>query len=95
VVIIETIFAAAVLALCVALLLRMALPERRRLRIDARLRRMWWSLRDAALRLRSRRGDARSAAREAEDAIRRAQHKARRDGKVSRPDAFKRPRKPH
>jgi hypothetical protein len=91
----DTTFAAAVLALCVAALLRMALPERQRRRIDARLHRAWWALRDAARRLRSRRGDARSAAREAEDAIRRAQGKARRDGNVSRPDAFKRPRKPH
>jgi hypothetical protein len=91
----ETIVAAAVLVLCVSLLLRMALPERRRRHVDARLRRAWWALRDAALRLRPRRADPRSAAREAEDAIRRARHKAKRDGSVIRPEAFKRPRKPH
>ena len=36
-----------------------------------------------------------TAAREAEEAIRRAQHKVRRDGNVIRPDSFKGPRKPH
>ncbi len=37
----------------------------------------------------------RSAAREAEDAIRRAQRKVQREGNVIRPDSFKGPRKPH
>ena len=36
-----------------------------------------------------------TAAREAEEAIRRAQRKVRRDGNVIRPDSFKGPRKPH
>ena len=35
------------------------------------------------------------AAREAEEAIRRAQRKVKRDGNVIRPDSFKGPRKPH
>jgi hypothetical protein len=35
------------------------------------------------------------AAREAEQAIRRAQRNVQRDGNVIRPDSFKGPRKPH
>jgi hypothetical protein len=41
------------------------------------------------------RSHRRTAAREAEEAIRRAQSKVRRDGNVIRPDSFKGPRKPH
>lgn len=96
--------AALVLGLCLALLLRLALPERARDRFDARMR----ALRDgvAALSRRLRHGrrrrlDAeRLAAREAQALIRRAQRGARRGADAARPDAIrpdalKRPRKPH
>lgn len=92
---IEKALAAVVLVVCAALLLRMVLPARQRARLDA-----WW------MRLRSggwmqarnlwhRRARRAAAEREAEDAIRRAQRKPRRDGNVIRPESFKGPRKPH
>jgi hypothetical protein len=96
----EKIVAAIALALCVGLLLRLALPAAARSRIDARLRRAraataggWDRLRHG----RRRRIDAeRAAARLAEEAIRRARRGARRgDEKVERPESFRRPRKPH
>jgi hypothetical protein len=84
--VIEALLAGIVLAACAALLLRMALPERQRLLHSGRAaaRRLWF--------WRSRR---QTAAREAEEAIRRAQRKGRRDGNVIHPDSFKGPRKPH
>jgi hypothetical protein len=91
----ELVFAGIALLVCVALLLRMALPERQRQRVDAQ-----WSLlmhrgRLLAHRLWFWRTHRKRAAREAEEAIRRAQHKVKRDGNVIRPDSFKGPRKPH
>jgi hypothetical protein len=91
----EPILAALVLALCAGLLLRLALGERSRQRVDARLRRIGWALRREAARLWTWRDQRRRAAREAEQAIRRAQRKAERDGNVVRPESFKGPRKPH
>lgn len=92
---IEKALAAIVLVVCAALLLRMTLPARQRARLDA-----WWlRLRSGGTRQarhlwhwRARRA---SAEREAEDAIRRAQRKTRREGNVIRPESFKGPRKPH
>ena len=92
-------FAALVVLVCVALLARMCLPLRRRVALDAALRRLpgWvrsrakavWHWRD----WRSRRDDA---ARLAEEAIQRARRtRADKDGNVIRPEAFKGPRKPH
>ena len=81
---IEKTLAAIALAACLGLLLRLLLPARQRARIDAAARRLWhW------------RSHRRDAAREAEEAIRRAQRNVRRDGNVIRTDAFKGPRKPH
>ena len=92
---IEKIFAGMVLAVCAVLLLRMALPQRQRWRLDA----AWQQVVQASRRLARRawvwRSHRRTAAREAEEAIRRAQSKVRRDGNVIRPDSFKGPRKPH
>ena len=92
------VIAALVLGLCLALLLRLALPGRARDRFDARVR----SLRDGAAALarrlrhgRRRRLDAeRLAARETQALIRRAQRGARRDADAVRPDSLKRPHKP-
>ena len=92
---IELVFAGIVLAVCVALLLRMALPPRQRQRVDA-----LWELslhrgRLLAHRLWFWREHRKRAAHEAEEAIRRAQRKVKRDGNVIRPDSFKGPGKPH
>jgi hypothetical protein len=91
----ELIVAGLVLALCAAMLLRMALPEGLRRRIDARLRGARTSAMAFSRRIRFWRQHKRQAEREAEEAIRRASRKAERDGNVYRPDAMKRPRNPH
>jgi hypothetical protein len=93
--VIEALLAGIVLAVCVALLLRLALPERLRWRIDAAWQRLLQGGRGAARRLWFWRSQRKAAAREAEEAIRRAQRKGRLDGNVIRPDTFKGPRKPH
>jgi hypothetical protein len=91
----EKVFAGIALAVCALLLLRMALPERLRWRVDAAWRGAVLSSRQLARRVWFWRSHRQTAAREAEEAIRRAQHKVRRDGNVIRPDSFKGPRKPH
>lgn len=91
----EAILAATALAICVALLARLALGDHRRQRVDARLRRAGWRIRQGAMRVWHWRTHRQHAARAAEDAIRRAQRHAERDGNVIRPDSFKRPRRPH
>lgn len=91
----ENIFAAIALLVCVALLLRMTLPQRHQQRVDAAWRHAVQRGRLLTRRLWFWREHRRSAAREAEDAIRRAQRKVTRDGNVTRPDSFKGPRKPH
>jgi len=69
---IEKLFAAAVLAICIAMLVRMAIGERRRWRLDAASRRFADKTRALARRI-VRRGPSRAEAeRAAQDAIRRA-----------------------
>ena len=92
-------FAALVVLVCVALLARMCLPQRRRAALDAALRRLprWARARGMAVwhwrHGRRRRDDA---ARLTEEAIQRARRtRADKDGNVIRPEAFKGPRKPH
>lgn len=92
---IEKVLAAIALAVCAALLLRMALPERQRWRVDAAWRSAVMRGRLLARRIWFWRSHRQAAAREAEEAIRRAQRKVQRDGNVIRPDSFKGPRKPH
>jgi hypothetical protein len=93
--VIEKVFAAGALAVCGVLLLRMALPERQRDRLDAAWQRALHGSRQLARRAWFWRTHRQTAAREAEEAIRRAQRSVERDGNVIRPDAFKGPRKPH
>jgi hypothetical protein len=102
----STVMAAIGLLTCIFLAIRMALPARSRQQLDARLRRAAWSLRDTASKasswLRGQR-HRKSAANEAEAAIRRAQSAASKpegewDGNVYRPKSFdksKKPRKLH
>ena len=100
---IEVLLAAVTLAICLALLGRLALSRRRRARFDATLRHYAQASRRTALRVwhwRSQRKAAELAAeRAAADAIRRAQRAARtaveRDGNVLRPRSFRGPKKPH
>ncbi|HMO48602.1 MAG TPA: hypothetical protein PKB14_21570 [Rubrivivax sp.] len=88
----HSIVAGIALAVCVALLLRMLLREPQRRRVDAVFRRALLRGRQLARRAWFWPRHRRHAAREADDAIRRAQ---RRGSNVVRPDSFKRPRKPH
>lgn len=92
---IQTLLAGAVVAVCALLMLRLLIGDVRRHRFDAAVARRW---RSAKLRVREAwqwRGVRRHAAREAEDVIRRAKHRARREGNVIRPEQFESPRKPH
>lgn len=89
-------FAALVVAVCVALLGRMLLGERRRQRLDAVLWRLWAGLRARAMALWHWRSRRDAATRLAEEAIQRARRtQADKQGNVIRPEAFKGPRKPH
>ena len=92
---VEKIFAGIALAVCAVLLLRMALPERQRWRLDAAWQQAVRASRRLARRVWFWRSHRQAAAREAEEAIRRAQRKVQRDGNVIRPESFKGPRKPH
>ncbi len=94
----EKLFSAVVLVMCVLMLLRLCLGERLRERVDGAMRRFGARVR----RLGGRAGQWRkwrqsraAAEREAQEAIRRARHRADRDGNVIRPDSFRKPRKPH
>lgn len=91
----EKILAGVALLVCVALLARMLADAPRRRYIDAMARYAWLRCRLALHRLWFWRRHRQHAAREAEEAIRRAQRRAERDGNVIRPEAFKGPRKPH
>jgi hypothetical protein len=93
--VIEKVFAGIALTVCAVLLLRMALPERQGVRLDAAWQRAVQGSRRLARRVWFWRTHRQRAAREAEEAIRRAQRSGERDGNVIRPDAFKGPRKPH
>jgi hypothetical protein len=66
-------FAAVILIMCLAMLVRMALPIRLRARVDRSLQRAWWWCRDGVARLRRRpRVSSADAQREAREAIERA-----------------------
>ena len=87
------------LGVCLLLMLRMAVGERRRQLTDAALRRAWsragqfWTARRRRVhKLRQPRQEARveaDAAREAEELIRRVKRDVDRDGNVIRPHAFR------
>ena len=69
----EKTLAAAILILCLAVLARMLLPSRLRMRVDRVLQRAWWWCRDAFARLRHRpKISSADAQRQAREAIERA-----------------------
>jgi len=69
----EKSFAAAILILCLAALVRMLLPSRLRMRVDLALQRAWWWCRVAFARLRHRpKISSADAQRQAREAIERA-----------------------
>ncbi|WKB51441.1 hypothetical protein [Eleftheria terrae] len=89
----EKLLAGTVLAVCLVLLLRMLMGERRRQRMDAALRPLQQRLRSWAHSLRQRRARPQpDAARVAEEAIERARRGSW-NGNVYTPKSFKRPTK--
>jgi len=89
---IDRVLAAIALAVCVVLLVRLAVGARWRARGDAALRRVLRAIRGMALSVRHRR----EAARAAEEAIKRARdHGGEWDGNVYKPKSFRKPRKLH
>lgn len=93
-----TLLAALTLAVCAVLLVRLAIGERWRWRFDYEVRRAWQACRHLAHGVVHWRSARRQAAREAEQAIRRARRsKGEWDGNVYKPDSdsFRKPRKPH
>jgi len=91
----ESVVAGITLAVCVVLLARMTLGNRRRQRFDAGVRRAVTACRAAARRTYRWRSSRRAAAAAAEEAIRRARSATDRDGNVIRPRSFRGPREPH
>jgi hypothetical protein len=97
----EKYLAAFIATVCVALLIRLLMPQRYRWRLDATVREAWAACRAWAVRLWRWRSSRQSAARMAEEAIRRARSSVEKDGNVYRPKSFrqptdsKEPRKPH
>lgn len=89
----EKFFAGVALVVCLALLLRMGLRQHQQRRVDAAAQRVADGSRRWARRIWFWRAHRQHAAREAEEAIRRAQRQGKRDGNVVRPDAFKGPPK--
>ena len=92
---IEKILASLLLAICLVMLLRLALGERRRHGFDEFWLHTWAGTRRAVMRIWHWRATNRRASRVAEEAIRRARSGVEREGNVVRPDAFRGPRKPH
>lgn len=97
----EKSFAVLVAAACLVLLVRLALPERHRWRLDAAAREAWRAFSAWAWRVWRWRSSRKAAAEMAEEAIRRARRTVERDGNVYRPKSFREPRdsgeprKPH
>ena len=85
----EQILAIVVLVICVVLLGRLALSPARRARMDAWAANKSDALRGHAMRLTRRRKTRAHATKVADEAIRKARHRAQHDGNVVRPEAFK------
>ena len=83
----ERVLAAIALAVCVLLLVRLMLGTRRRMRVDAALRRGMLATRGAFASIRHRR----EAARVADEAIKRARNRGEWDGNVYTPKSFRKP----
>jgi hypothetical protein len=85
----DKLLAGLVLAVCAVMLARLVMGESRRWKFDAALRQAWGTTRRRVVWAWRWPSVRRNAAREAEEAIRRAARvSGERDGKVFRPDAF-------
>lgn len=93
---IEALLAASTLAVCIVLLGRLLIGERLRWRFDYGVDRAAKACRRFFLWIYHWRSRRREAAREAEQAIRRARgENVHWDGNVARPDSLRKPRKHH
>ncbi len=92
---IEKLLAGAMALLCVVLLVRLFISEPLRRRCDRAALRAWTFTRAWLHYVWHWRASRRRAALAAEEAIRRASASMERDDNVYRPDAFRKPRKPH
>ena len=100
----EKSLARVVAVVCVALLVRLVLPERQRWWLDATAQDAWHACKTRALKAWRWPAARKQAARMTEDAIQRARNGVERDGNVYRPKSFRErrdsgdprePRKPH
>jgi hypothetical protein len=95
---VDKLFPIFVAAVCVVLLIRMALGDKRRTKLDKAFIKAWAGLSRRVKFLyqwRSRRQSAAQARQVAQDVIQRVRHRVEKEGNVLTPEAFKEPRKPH
>jgi len=88
---VQQVFAAVVLAVCVVFMIRLLVGERRRYALDAWARRSTQAVKRGALRIYHWRSSRKTAERVAEEAIRRARGEGSWEGNVYKPKSFKRP----
>ena len=94
----DKLFPIFVAAVCVVMLVRMMLGDKRRASFDRAFIKAWASVSRQARFLwhwRARRQSAAQARQVAQDVIQRVRHRVDKEGNVLTPEAFKEPRKPH
>lgn len=94
----DKLFSIFVAAVCVVMLIRMALGDQRRARFDRVFTKLWSGMERQAVFIwnwRRRRQSRAKAKQVAQDVIQRVRHRVDKEGNVLTPDAFKEPRKPH
>ncbi|KGM40315.1 hypothetical protein JY96_10495 [Aquabacterium sp. NJ1] len=100
---VDKLFSVFVAAICVVMLIRLALGDARRARLDRAALMAWGRLRYQVLRIwhwRRKRRSAAQAKQAAQDVINRVRHRVEKEGNVLTPEAFKEKerrerRKPH
>lgn len=97
---VDKLFSIFVAAICVVMLVRLALGDARRARLDRGAIMAWGRIRRQALLVwhwRRKRRSAAQAKQAAQEVINRVRHRVEKEGNVLTPEAFKEkePRKPH
>lgn len=95
---VDKLFSIFVAAVCVVMLIRLALGDTRRARFDRAFLQTWARVRRQSLAIwhwRRKRRSAAEARQVAQEVINRVRHRVEKEGNVLTPDAFKEPRKPH
>lgn len=94
----DKLFSIVVAAICVVMLIRLALGDSRRARLDHTFMQAWSRVQYWAWMLwhwRRKRRSAAQAKQAAQEVINRVRHRVEKEGNVLTPEAFKEPRKPH